>query len=95
MYQLRLQQLVDQGRAQSIDVHSVPTCKVNQVPSHLGGTGEVDTPEYRLSLLPLRHTSTGGADIGNLIDRGSRLMLGHRHHLRDDVSRFPHDNGIP
>ena len=94
VYQPLIHQLRGDHGAQTVDVHCIPGCEVDDIAECLCRAFRVDTAQCGFIFQVHCRGTAGRAKFRHLVRLSVRFMAGHTDDLRDDITRFAHLNGI-
>ena len=94
MHQFLFHQLGGHCLAQTLDVHGIPGGKMDDIAQCLCRALGVNTAQSCFILQMNDWRTAGGADRGHLIGLCILCVMGNTDHLRDDITRLAHLNGI-
>ena len=94
VYQPFIHQLRGDHGAQTVDVHCIPGCEVDDIAECLCRAFRVDTAQSSFIFQVHCWGTAGGAEFRHLVRLSIRFMAGHTDDLRDDITCFAHLNGI-
>ena len=94
VYQPFIHQLRGDHGAQTVNVHGIPGCEVDDIAECLRRAFRVDTAQCGFIFQVHCRGTAGGAEFRHLVRLSIRFMAGHTNDLRNDITRLAHLNGI-
>ena len=94
VYQPFIHQLRGDHGAQTVNVHCIPGCEVDDIAECLRRAFRVDTAQSSFIFQVHCRGTAGGAEFRHLVRLSIRFVAGHTDDLRNDITRFAHLNGI-
>ena len=94
VYQPLIHQLRGDHGTQTVDVHGIPGCEVDDIAECLRRAFRVDTAQSGFIFQVHCRGTAGGAEFWHLVLLCIRFVAGHTNDLRNDITRLAHLNGI-